>query len=182
VLEACYIVARVRETRELRDHIRAISGESGFLGVEYPRDGLTGALDRRALPEVLKRESTWVDRYGIPLSFVLLDIHDFSKLNENQGNMAGDLVLKDLAQAVQTTMRQTDSVLRYGADEFLCLLPRTDAGGGAAFIRRVRQACQRSARLRQLVFDTGLAVYTAGNNVNVILANVENDLAARKSP
>jgi diguanylate cyclase (GGDEF)-like protein len=183
ILEVSYIIQKQRELSELRALLVTTLGDVStvFLAADYPKDPLTGVLDRRSLPDLLEREVAWVDRYRIPLSFVVLDIRDFSKLNEKQGNMAGDLVLKDFAQAVQTTMRQTDSVLRYGADEFLCLLPRTAAAGGAAFTRRVRQACQRSARLRELVVDTGLAVYTAGNDVNVILANAERDLAVQKA-
>ncbi len=180
LLEALYIQSRVREARGLREYILATSGEAAFLVPEYPRDGLTGVWDRRALPEVLKRESTWVDRYHIPLCVALCDIRDFSKLNERQGNMAGDLVLKDFARALQTTVRQTDSVLRYGPDEFLCLLPRTDSAGGGAFLRRVQQALQRSARLRDLKLDAGLAVYEAGRDVNLTLASAEKDLALQK--
>lgn len=180
VLEGFYITARVHEARGLREYILATSGEAAFLEPQYPRDRLTGVWDRRALPEVLKRESTWVDRYRIPLCVALCDIRDFSELNEQQGNMAGDLVLKDFAQALGTTVRQTDSVLRYGADEFLCLLPRTDSAGGVAFVRRVQQALQRSSRLRHVKLDAGLAVYKAGRDVNLTLASAERDLALQK--
>lgn len=183
ILEAAYVIAKQRELSELRALVTvAFAGAEGtFLETEYPKDPLTGVLDRRALPDLLKRESTWVDRYRIPLCLVLCDIRGFSKVNEQHGNMAGDLVLKDLAQAFQVTVRQTDSVLRYGADEFLCLLPRTDSPGGVAFVRRVRQVCQGTARLRDLVLDAGLAVYKSGSNVNVTLASVERDLAAQKT-
>ncbi len=181
LLEALYILSRVRETRGLREYILATSGEAAFVVPQYPRDGLTGAWDRRALPELLKRESTWVDRYHLPLCVALCDIRGFSKFNERQGNMAGDLVLKDFARALQTTVRQTDSVLRYGADEFLCLLPRTDSAGGAAFVRRVQQALQRSARLRDVQLDVGLAVYEAGRDVNLTLTSAENDLRSRRA-
>jgi diguanylate cyclase (GGDEF)-like protein len=112
---------------------------------------------------------------------VLCDIRDFGKFNERAGNMAGDMVLKDIAQTLQATVRQTDTVLRYGADEFLCLLPRTDSAGGAAFVRRVRQASQRAARLRDFALDTGLAVYHSGSDVNVTLADAERDLATQKT-
>jgi len=181
VLEAVYILSGMRETRGLREYIVATSGEAAFVVPEYPRDGLTGVWDRRALPELLKRESTWVDRYHIPLCVALCDIRDFSKLNERQGNMAGDLVLKDFARTLQSTVRQTDSVLRYGPDEFLCLLPRTDSAGGAAFVRRVQQALQRSTRLRNLKLDAGLAIYEAGRDVNLTLSSAEKDLHSRRA-
>jgi diguanylate cyclase (GGDEF)-like protein len=171
----------VRESRELREFVLAISEETGRATGEYPHDALTGVFDRRALPDILKRETTWVDRYRVPLCMVLADIRDFGKLNETQGNMAGDLVLKDLAHALRGTVRQTDSLLRYGADEFLCLLPRTDSEGGAAFTGRVRQTCERSPRLRGFIIDFGVAVYAAGKDPNAVLANAEGQLAAQRS-
>lgn len=181
LLEAFYIIGKVREARELREYVLAISQEAGLPQVNYPHDALTGTLDRRALPEVFKRESTWVDRYRIPLCLVLCDIRDFSQVNEKEGHMAGDLLLKDSAQALQATVRQTDSVLRYGPDEFLCILPRTDSAGAAAFTRRVREACQRFGRLRNIGIDFGIAAYEAGADVNATLANAEQNLMAQKS-
>lgn len=183
ILEAAYVIVKQRELSELRALITvAFAGaETAFLETEHPKDPLTGILDRRALPELLQRESTWVDRYRIPLCLVLCDVRDFGKFNERAGNMAGDLVLKDLAQTLQATVRQTDTVLRYGADEFLCLLPRTDSAGGAAFVRRLRQASQRVARLRDFALDAGLAVYQSGSDVNVTLAHAERDLATQKT-
>ncbi len=181
LLEAFYIIGKVREARELCEYVLAISQEAGFPQANYPRDALTGTLDRRALPEVLKRERIWVDRYRIPLCLVLCDIRDFSQVNEKEGNMAGDLVLKDFGRALQATVRQTDSVLRYGPDEFLCILPRTDEAGAAAFTRRVREACQRCGRLRNISIDFGIAVYEAGADVNATLANAEQNLTAQKS-
>lgn len=180
LLEAFYVIAKVHEIRELRAYILAISAEASFCEDEYSQDGLTGVFDRRVLPEILKRETTWVDRYRIPLCLTLLDIRHFGKVNEKEGNMAGDLILKELAQAIRATMRQTDSVLRYGADEFLCLLPRTDAAGGSAFARRVRQACQRSPRLRDLVLDSGLAVYQPRTDAIRTLAEAEGNLTTQK--
>jgi diguanylate cyclase (GGDEF)-like protein len=181
LLEAFYIIAKVREARELCEYILASSQEAGFPQADYPHDALTGTLDRRALPEVLQRESVWVDRYRIPLCLVVCDIRDFSQINEKEGHMAGDLVLKDFGRALQATVRQTDSVLRYGPDEFLCILPRTDSAGAAAFTRRVREACQRCGRLRNISIDFGIAVYEAGVDVNATLANAERNLTAQKS-
>jgi diguanylate cyclase (GGDEF)-like protein len=180
LLEAIYIVAKVRELRELRGFILTISQETGFYAADHPRDALTGVLDRRVLPDLLKRESSWVDRYRIPLSMALFDIRDFSGINEKEGNLTGDLVLKDFGKVVRETIRQTDSVVRYGADQFLCLLPRTDRQGSEAFVRRVGKACQGFPRLREIKVDSGIGVYEAGNDVNITLADAERELASRK--
>lgn len=180
-LETIYIIVKVRETNELVNFIMAVSTEAGLLETEYPKDALTGTLDRRALPDVLKRETTWVDRYRIPLSLVLIDIAGFRLVNERQGYLTGDLVLKDLAQTILSTVRQTDSALRYGADQFLCILPRTDLVGSEAFVQRVAKGCSKSLLLRDLRIDAGMAVYEAGDNINKTLSSAEHDMAGKKA-
>ncbi len=180
-LEAIYIIVKQRELNDLRNSIMAMYDDSRPLAVAFTRDPLTGALDRRALPDVLKRETTWVDRYRTPLCLVLFNIREFKRVNEKEGNLAGDLVLKELAQALHATVRQTDTILRYGPDQFLCFLPRTDLVGAEAFTRRVSTACQRSGRLRGLILDLGSAVYEAGKNSDATLAHAEQDLAARRN-
>ncbi len=179
-LQSLYIVKKQRDLNELRDYIISSHAEALLNRDAFPRDSLTGVLDRRVLPDVLKREINWVDRYRIPLSLVLFDIRGFGEINEKRGNLMGDLVLKDLAGAIQATVRQTDSVLRYGSDEFLCLLTRTDLAGSHAFTRRVEKACRDSARLRDIILDSGNAIYEAGRNANAVLADAERDLAQRR--
>lgn len=182
VLQSAYIITKQRELSKMRDFIIATLTGPSMLIEKYPKDLLTGVLDRRALSDVLALECSWVDRYQIPLCLALSDIRGFGKVNESEGHMVGDLVLKDLAHTIQTVMRQLDTVLRHGADEFLCLLPRTDQAGGQAFTRRVAAACQSAGRLRGLTLDFGIAVYKAGLDSDQVLAEVERNVAAEKSP
>ncbi len=179
-LLSLYIIKKQRELSELRDFIIASYAEASQPGESLPHDSLTGTLDRRTLPDVLKRETTWVDRYRIPLSLVLFNIREFHTINMKEGNLAGDLVLKDLAQALMSTVRQSDTVLRHGPDEFLCFLPRTDRAGGEGFIRRVVKRSQETSRLRGVILDVGLGVYEAGMDSDLVLAGAEKDLASRK--
>ncbi len=180
VLESVYIIVKARELMELRNFILTIAADADRLSADYPWDTLTGVLDRRALPDIFQRETSWVDRYRIPLCLVLFDIREFSKINDKEGNLAGDVVLKELARTLQVTVRRSDSILRYGPDEFLCLLPRTDVEGGEAFIRRLGEACRASTRLRDLVVDSGLALYEAGRDANAVLAEAESILAVKR--
>lgn len=179
-LETIYLVAKQRELSELRNYILGICMEDHLAEPDCPRDSLTGVFNRRALPDILKRETAWVDRYNVSLCLVIFDIGGFAKINETQGNLAGDLVLKDLACLLQVTVRRTDSVLRYGSDQFLCFLPRTDLAGGEAFAKRVEKALQCSARLRDLIVHFGMAVYEATMDPNEVLADAEKGLAARR--
>jgi GGDEF domain-containing protein len=175
-----YIIAKQRELNELRNFLIAINLETRRLSQELPRDPLTGVLDRRGLPDILKREITWVDRYRVPLSLVLFNVLGFHSVNEAAGNLAGDEVLKALARALEATARQTDTTLRYGADRFLCFLPRTDRNGAQAFGGRVIAACGRNPRLRQMSLLFGLAEYRPGGNAEILLADVERDLSGQE--
>lgn len=172
-----YIVAKQRELNELRNFLIAINLETQRLSQELPRDPLTGALDRRSLPDILKREVTWVDRYRVVLSLALFNVRGFHRINEGSGNLAGDEVLKALALVLESTGRQTDTILRYVSDRFLCFLPRTDRGGAQAFGGRVIAACRRNPNLRGIELSFGLAEYRPGGNAEVLLADVERDLS-----
>jgi diguanylate cyclase (GGDEF)-like protein len=179
LLSVIYITLKQRELNELRNFLIAMNLEARRLGEELPRDPLTGVLDRRSLPDLMKREITWVDRYRVPLSLILFNICGFHALNAVDGNLAGDEILKTLAGLIGTTARQTDTILRYGPDRFLCFLPRTDRAGAKAFARRVNEASQKNARLRAVRLSFGFAGYHPNGNPDKLLAEVERDLAGR---
>lgn len=176
-----YITHKQRELNDLRNYLIAIHFEARRLGEEYPKDSLTEVLDRRALPDVLKREVAWVDRYHVALGLALFNIVGFRKVNQAEGNLSGDVVLKDLARTLEATARQTDTILRYSPDRFLCFLPRTDRKGAEAFGRRVNAACRQNVRLRNLVLTFGAAIYQADGDPQRVLAEAEASLS-RSAP
>jgi diguanylate cyclase (GGDEF)-like protein len=181
VLETIYLVTKQKEINELRNFLISTQSFVMVHSAEYPQDPLTGAYDRRALPEILEREREWVHRYRIPLCLVLLDIREFSRINDVEGHMAGDAILKELAGALKTLARQSDTVLRYGPDQFLCLLPRTDLAGGNGFVRRLHEALKKSPRFASTELNSGIGAFEPGGNADRLLADVENDLALTKS-
>lgn len=174
-----YIIVKQRELNELRNFLIAINLETRRLNQELPRDPLTGVFERRSLPDILKREITWVDRYQVPLSLALFNVQGFHSVNETLGNLTGDELLKALARVLEVTARQTDTILRYGSDRFLCFLPRTDRRGAQAFAGRVIAACRGNSRLRDISLAFGLAEYRAGGNAEFLLADVEHNLSGQ---
>ncbi len=101
-------------------------------------DTLTGLLNRHAVMEKL---SEWIGhsrRYHTELSVLILDIDHFKRINDTHGHAAGDRVLQETASLLISSTRQADFVGRYGGEEFLIILPRTDIEGAAVIAERIR--------------------------------------------
>ncbi|HEU0244861.1 MAG TPA: GGDEF domain-containing protein, partial [Candidatus Limnocylindrales bacterium] len=75
-----------------------------------------------------------------PFGLVMIDLDEFKACNDTLGHQAGDRLLREIAAAIRQAARETDAVFRYGGDEFVVILPRTDAAGLAAAADRVLQA------------------------------------------
>ena len=108
-------------------------------------DGLTGLLNRRSLDAELAARFAEAKRYGRSLSFVLLDVDHFKKVNDVHGHPAGDAVLRGVAAVVAAQARDTDRAARYGGEEMALLLPETDPKGARAIAERLRAAIANSA-------------------------------------
>jgi len=131
-------------------------------------DPLTGVYNRRFGNRRIQEELSRSIRSGVPLSLLILDIDHFKSLNDTYGHMAGDKVLILIAQTVLGALREDDVLVRYGGEEFLCVLPgasKHDVGAIAERIRvMVSSAVVRSAdhELRVTV-SIGTASYPNDN-------------------
>jgi len=114
---AAEMEALVQSERELKE-----------MGV---RDPLTGLYNRHHFNDVIRRELANVRRYGTELSVLLVDVDRFKEINDVKGHGVGDEVLRFVANYLTTCIRESDFVFRWGGDEFLLLLPRTDEGSAA---------------------------------------------------
>ncbi len=102
-------------------------------------DGLTGVNNKRFLIEALEREIPRARRHERPLSLVMFDIDHFKQINDTFGHLAGDYVLKEMAQLIKSRLRSDADVLgRYGGEEFAVVLPETDLRGGAHIAEQMR--------------------------------------------
>ncbi len=103
-------------------------------------DGLTGIPNHRAFQEFLRQRFAEAQRYCQSLSLILLDVDHFKRFNDTYGHLAGDEVLKRVAQVLIQTVRQSDLVARYGGEEFAVILPCTDLTSAICAAERLRQA------------------------------------------
>lgn len=103
-------------------------------------DMLTGWNNRRYLTVRLGEELARARRDGTRLVCLMLDIDHFKRVNDTWGHAAGDAVLRELAQRVESEVRASDVAARYGGEEFVILLPDTDVDAAARLAERVRTA------------------------------------------
>ncbi|MBN2870741.1 MAG: diguanylate cyclase [Campylobacterales bacterium] len=104
------------------------------------RDRLTGLFNRLKLDEILEYEMTKTKRYNTPLSVIIIDVDHFKSVNDTYGHQVGDLVLKEVANILMSYGRKSDTVGRWGGEEFLIILPNTDLGGAMLAAEKIRVA------------------------------------------
>jgi diguanylate cyclase (GGDEF)-like protein len=135
-----YILRLNRSLKEIRLRLESSNVELQELSCH---DGLTGIGNHRLFDEKLAAEWSRAARDQTPLSLVMADIDRFKLLNDNEGHLAGDICLREVAQALeQTARRPADLLARYGGEEFVAILPGTDLTGAYAIAERMRRAVE----------------------------------------
>jgi len=128
------------------------------------QDGMTGIHNKRYLIEFLDREIAGATRHGHPLTLVMFDVDHFKKVNDTQGHLAGDAVLKDLTARIKPRIRREDLFARYGGEEFACVLPSTALPGGIVFAEHLRTLIEE----RPTNFDSAVISFTISLGVTTL--------------
>ncbi len=149
-------------------------------------DELTGAKNRRYLLEQLDRAVKNSDRYGYPLSILLIDIDFFKRVNDVYGHSGGDKVLKKLVSIIMSNCREVDIFGRYGGEEFILIMPYTDISQAAVTAEKIRKMFEAiifhevSASLK-VTFSGGLCQWESGTGEQLIKKADELLYAAKDS-
>jgi two-component system cell cycle response regulator len=156
--EAEELIARInvrirlkRERDQLRTSAEEASQRAELAQERAMTDALTGRLNRYGLQHILAREQSEARRYNRPLSCLLIDLDNFKTVNDTHGHATGDLALQQVASILAEAVRGSDTVFRYGGEEFLVLLPETDLEGAMALGEKIRAAAR--------FFGDGLRVF-----------------------
>jgi diguanylate cyclase (GGDEF)-like protein/PAS domain S-box-containing protein len=138
-------------------------------------DALTGLPNRRALDDQLPREMARALRGGSELCLAIIDVDHFKAYNDTHGHLSGDKVLRDCAAAWDEALRGEDTILRFGGEEFLVVLPDCPPGEAVEIIDRLRAATPEGQTC-----SAGLAVWTPGETVDDLVARADKALYEAK--
>lgn len=128
--------------KDLAKHI-ALAVKAPILRARALTDGLTGLFTKRHFEERLAHDVDEADRYGTPLSLVMVDIDHFKRINDTHGHQAGDAVLRRVGQILRESIRDTDSAYRYGGEEMAVLLPGSDVEKAEKAAERIRKKIEK---------------------------------------
>ncbi|MGO1233736.1 MAG: GGDEF domain-containing protein [Marinobacter sp.] len=158
-----------------------------FIAIEQTAltDSLTGIGNKRAMDEDLLRASALAARHGAPWSLILCDLDHFKRVNDTHGHMVGDHILTRAAEQIERSLRTSDTVYRFGGEEFAVLLPHTDEQAAKDVADRIRMAIEgmrvdTEDALVSVSASCGVARYLNGEDFGHWLARADEALYRAK--
>jgi diguanylate cyclase (GGDEF)-like protein len=150
------------------------------------QDELTGVFNRHHLNHLLATEKARCSRSGEEFSICILDVDYFKKVNDTLGHMAGDIVLKHFATEVKKSLRTIDSFGRFGGEEFLLVLPRTNLEQARLCAERIRRLTEELVfpefdRSFSITSSFGIAQYRPNEELKDMLSRADAALYKAKN-
>jgi diguanylate cyclase (GGDEF)-like protein len=161
----------------------ALRGKQAELYRLANTDPLTGLWNRMKFEEVAGQELMRSQRYEYPLSLLFIDIDHFKPINDERGHAVGDQVLRSLAGLLLETLRQSDSVCRWGGEEFLILAPYTDLEQAIILGEKLRSrvASKLSAEGLAVTVSLGVAERLADDDLPGLVRRADDALYEAKA-
>jgi diguanylate cyclase len=146
------------------------------------KDSLTGAGNRRAMDRRLADALRRFERTASPMSLIILDLDKFKQINDTAGHAVGDELLVRVTSILQSRIRVTDDLFRYGGDEFIVLADTADLATGAQLAEDLRALVEADLSISgwQLSISLGVAAYTQGETREAWLKRADEALLESK--
>ena len=175
VLDETPGTASAGELRALQERVEALERES-------LTDRLTGLWNRRFLERTAAAELVRAKRHRQPLAAILFDIDHFKIVNDTHGHLAGDAVLRELATLARGTLRASDSLVRWGGEEFLVLMPHTAHPAAAVAAQNLRRTVEAHAfpAVGRVTVSLGVAEALPGEDMEGFFARADGALYRAK--
>ena len=144
-------------------------------------DGLTGLVNRRSFQETLEFSIAQFIRLQNPLSLLLIDIDHFKTVNDRWGHSTGDYVLQNVAQLLDSSFRATDTVARFGGEEFAVILPGIGSKAAAGLGEKVRRTIEQTAVAdTTITVSIGVATLEFRDSFSTLINRADNALYTAK--
>jgi two-component system, cell cycle response regulator len=137
--------ARVRTGARIVERQTELIAAREQLRSEAMYDSLTGLLNRSAFFDIFRKEVSRAERYETPLALIMCDLDHFKDTNDRYGHVAGDIVLEETARRLRTSLRVSDSIGRYGGEEFVIVAPGCSSNAAALLAERFRLSVASTA-------------------------------------
>lgn len=173
------------QAERARAKVAELEAELARVSAALREDALTGALNRRGLDEAVEREAARAQRYRSSLCFTVIDLDNFKKLNDRLGHQAGDGALRHLVAVVRSMLRPSDTIGRYGGEEFVLLLPETPVEDARLVVQRLQRELTRQFFLHNnekvlITFSAGVAGMRPGETGAQALARADEAMYEAK--
>jgi diguanylate cyclase (GGDEF)-like protein len=158
-----------------------LSQANARLAAAARQDPLTGVFNRRGFTEQAELEMKRASRNSSEFTVMLADIDNFKQFNDSYGHACGDHVLRRVSQMLSSHMRDVDRVARWGGEEFIFLLPETDADGAAVLAEKLREDIagnlfEFAGERMSVTVTFGVAVHRKGENLDSTIARADTAL------
>lgn len=175
-----------RANRDLESKNNELLGMTRRLRDLAMHDDLTGSYNRRYLLSQIEDEAAVCARHGLSSSLLMIDIDHFKRVNDQFGHLCGDAVLRELAEIVQTALRESDVFARYGGEEFVAVLRMTGRDEALGLAERLRRMIashifQMFPEYRQVTISVGVADYQEGDRADTWLERADSALYQAKA-
>jgi diguanylate cyclase (GGDEF)-like protein len=196
-MEKFYVFSHAHEAWQLDEIVLSLAVISVLLSVFATRrwidamqfmrrantDSLTGVNNLRKGYEVLEQEILRARRYQRPLSLIMFDIDHYKEFNDSLGHQVGDGVLKKISKLVLSGLRATDTLARWGGDEFLIICVETDLDTSRQLAERLRRSIEGSPLqgLWNTTASFGVAQFENGDDFNSFTRRVDDRLYVAKT-
>ncbi len=186
--ELCAEAERILQpTVELLSHIsnayEALQLQTNHLRTfaEARTDPLTGLCNRRALEECLSGEIARRKRYAEEFSIAIIDIDHFKNINDTQGHMVGDQIIKSVAQELDREARESDIVARFGGEEFVIVMPHSELSGAGITAERIRQQIEKNcSEIASVTVSMGIATAMDEDDAEGLMTRADEALYQAK--
>ncbi|WP_028828844.1 diguanylate cyclase [Proteocatella sphenisci] len=172
------IVSCIRQQKLNKENV----DKSKLLFNMATKDMLTGLCNRNYFLELYEKKTSESIRSGEPLAVILMDIDHFKSINDQYGHLKGDYVLSEIAKILNKNLRASDTICRWGGEEFLILCSRTDKEKALIVAEKLRREIESHVfeNINTITSSFGVTQWQVGDNQEKIFRRMDNSLYLAK--